>query len=122
MTNELQLIFGDTNYANVFAINLLAGRMYRNDTLREFVINETARKAYGFKTPQDAIGKRLNFWGEDKVEIVGVMNDFHQRSLKSEMYYQDASLTCIRHDGLRKKCIFTLMWNEKAKEGGGAGA
>ena len=85
LTSELQLIFGDTNYANVFAINLLAGRMYRNDTLREFVINETARKAYGFKTPQDAIGKRLNFWGEDKVEIVGVMNDFHQRSLKSEI-------------------------------------
>ena len=83
--SELELIFGDTNYANIFEINLLAGSMYRNDTIRKFVINDTARKIYGFKTPQEAIGKQLNLWGNEKVEIVGVMNDFHQRSLKSNI-------------------------------------
>ena len=81
---ELQQLFGDTNYTNLFEIELLAGRERLNDTIQEIIINETARKAYGFATPQEAVGKTINF-DEDAIPIAGVMADFNQRSLKSEI-------------------------------------
>ncbi|MDH7448141.1 ABC transporter permease [Aquimarina sp. 2201CG14-23] len=82
--SDLQFIFGDTDYSQLFELELLAGRTHRNDTIKELVINEAARKIYGFKTPEEAIGKVIDF-GDFTVPIVGVMADFHQRSLKSEI-------------------------------------
>ena len=41
-------------------------------------------KILGFQTPKDAIGKRITIDSE-QVLIVGVMADFHQRSLRSEI-------------------------------------
>jgi ABC-type antimicrobial peptide transport system permease subunit len=82
--SDLQLIFGDVDYAGLFDLELLAGRNRLNDTIKELVINETARKVYGFSTPQEAIGKIVDD-GEDKLPIVGVMADFNQRSLKTSI-------------------------------------
>ncbi|WP_299438467.1 ABC transporter permease [uncultured Aquimarina sp.] len=82
--SDLQFVFGDTKYSKLFELELLAGRIHRNDTIKEVVINETARKTYGFKTPEEAIGKVIDF-GDFTVPIVGVMADFHQRSLKSKI-------------------------------------
>ncbi|WP_298898556.1 ABC transporter permease [uncultured Psychroserpens sp.] len=82
VTSELQFIHGDTNYLDVFELNLLAGRVYRNDTIRELVINETFLKTLGFKTPNEALGKNI-LLNEENIPIVGVMADFHQSSLKS---------------------------------------
>ncbi len=81
---DMQLLHGDTNYLDLFEIELLAGRDRLNDTIYELVINEAARKFYGFTSPQDAVGKTLKYEDRD-VPIVGVMEDFHQRSLKSEI-------------------------------------
>lgn len=78
--SDLQMIFGDTNYAKVFELDLLAGRNILNDTVKEYVINDTARKIYGFKTPEDAIGEMINN-DDELIPIVGVMSDFNQRSL-----------------------------------------
>ncbi|WP_299903049.1 ABC transporter permease [uncultured Aquimarina sp.] len=82
--SELHFIFGDTDYLDLFELRLLAGRVYKNDTIREIVINETARKIYGFETPEEALGAIVDF-GDEKIPIVGVMGDFHQRSLKSDI-------------------------------------
>ena len=82
INSDLQFIHGDTNYLNVFELNLLAGRVHRNDTVRELVINETLLKILGFKNPEEAIGKNL-ILSDENVPIVGVMGDFHQRSLKT---------------------------------------
>ncbi|WP_299836004.1 ABC transporter permease [uncultured Tenacibaculum sp.] len=82
--SDIQFIFGDTNYAELFELKLLAGKMFRNDTVRELVINETASKTFGFKSPQDAIGKSLDF-GDSKTPIVGVMSDFNQQSLRFDI-------------------------------------
>lgn len=81
---DMQLLHGDTNYLNLFEIDLLAGRTRRNDTVRELVINEAARKFYGFNTPEEAIGQTL-LYEDEPLPIVGVMADFHQRSLKSDI-------------------------------------
>jgi putative ABC transport system permease protein len=68
----------DTAYLNVYGIPLLAGRNLRaSDTTDEFVINETAVHALGFRSPQDAVGKFIGQRGEGKFPIVGVVKDFH---------------------------------------------
>jgi len=67
----------DTAYINVYGMRLLAGRnIHASDTTNEFVINETAVHAFGFKSPQDAIGKFIG-QSTEKFPIVGVVNDFH---------------------------------------------
>lgn len=67
----------DTNYINLYNIQLLAGRnLHASDTTNEFVINEMAAHAFGFKTPQEAIGKVIGQEGS-KFPIVGVVKDFH---------------------------------------------
>lgn len=79
---DLQLLHGDPNYLELYDIELLAGRNLRNDTVREFIINETYAKQLGFEDLNDAVGEVLRH-GDDSYPIVGVMEDFHQRSLKS---------------------------------------
>ncbi|MDG5492737.1 ABC transporter permease [Psychroserpens sp. SPM9] len=84
INSELQFIHGDTNYAELFELEILAGRSIRNDTVKELVVNETFRKKLGFKTPEEAIGKSV-LMNDEYIPIVGVMADFHQRSLKTEI-------------------------------------
>jgi ABC-type antimicrobial peptide transport system permease subunit len=68
----------DTAYLNVYGIKLLAGRnIHASDTTNELVINETAVHAFGFKSPQDAVGKFIGPGNEQKFPIVGVVKDFH---------------------------------------------
>jgi putative ABC transport system permease protein len=84
INTELQFIFGDTAYSDLFELDIIAGRTIRNDTVKELVINETCRKKLGFATAEDAVGKTVDLFDEI-IPIVGVMSDFHQRSLKSDI-------------------------------------
>jgi putative ABC transport system permease protein len=70
----------DTSYIGLYELELLAGRNLKlSDTATEYVINETARKAFGFASPADAIGKMLA-QGDRQLPIVGVVNDFHMQN------------------------------------------
>ncbi|MCL5246381.1 ABC transporter permease [Cellulophaga sp. 20_2_10] len=79
---ELQLLYGDKNYLELYGIELLAGRKQNNDNIKEYVINETYLRLLGFTNPEDAIGKMIKSDGEEH-QIVGVIKDFNQRSLKT---------------------------------------
>ncbi|MFI8377445.1 FtsX-like permease family protein [Leeuwenhoekiella sp. NPDC079379] len=79
---ELQILNADTDYLDVYTIDLLAGRKALNDTIEEYVINETGMQAFGFKNPENILGEYIAFNSEEKL-IVGVMKDFKQRSLKT---------------------------------------
>ena len=81
---ELQQLYGDLNYLRLYGIDLMAGRDRLNDTIQEFVINETYSKILGFQNPIDAVGQSLKI-DDERVSIVGVMEDFHQRSLRSNI-------------------------------------
>lgn len=73
--------FGDVNYLNFYEIHLMAGRnLHVSDTVREFIINEAMAKSLGFKTPEEALGKEIEY-SETKMPIVGVVKDFHMKSL-----------------------------------------
>src|SRR5690606_19928657 len=76
----------DADYISLYQIPLLAGKtMQPSDTTREYVINEAARKAFGFATPEEAIGKQLMSWGEKSLPITGVVQDFHQMTVHSKI-------------------------------------
>lgn len=69
----------DSNYINFYKLKLLAGKnLAASDTCNSYIINESAMKAYGFKKPDDAIGKVIGQNGFD-FPIVGVIQDFHAR-------------------------------------------
>jgi putative ABC transport system permease protein len=72
---------GDRQFIPFYHIRLLAGRnLLSGDSLREFIINDTYRKALGFSKPAEAIGHSLTMQGKTH-PIVGVVADFHTSSL-----------------------------------------
>lgn len=77
-----ELLYGDEGYFNLYKLNLQAGRLPLNDTIKEYVINTTLLKKLGFTNAIDAIDKTISF-NDELIPIVGVMDDFNQRSLKS---------------------------------------
>lgn len=75
----------DTAYIDLYGMELLAGRnLHASDTVNEYVINETAVKAFGFETPQEAVGKLIGQQNE-KRPIVGVVKDFHLRDFYTKI-------------------------------------
>ena len=82
---NLDLYFVDFDYINQYKIKMVAGRGFSRDfatdTTRAMVLNEAAVKMFGYTSPQQAIGKRFKQWGREG-KIVGVMKDFHFRSLQ----------------------------------------
>ncbi|MEP6612419.1 MAG: FtsX-like permease family protein, partial [Mucilaginibacter sp.] len=83
---ELQTKSGDENYIKVYNIKLLAGRnIMLSDSTIGMLINKTYTQILGFKTPQDALGKFIDFSEKQKMQIVGVISDFHQGSLHAEI-------------------------------------
>lgn len=81
---SLQLLTADLDYLKVYGIQLMAGRDRLNDTINEYVINETYSKVLGFKNPVDALGKIVKT-NNEQIPIVGVMKDFNQRSLRTSI-------------------------------------
>ena len=75
--------FCDENYVPLFGLKIVAGRNLRHaDTLTEFLVNETCAKALGFRRPGDALGKIVEVGiNNQKRAIVGVVKDFHSKSL-----------------------------------------
>jgi ABC-type antimicrobial peptide transport system permease subunit len=73
----------DENYVPLYGLRIVAGRnIAHSDTVREFLVNETAARDLGFKNTADAIGKPVrNGMNDAKGYIVGVVKDFHSRSL-----------------------------------------
>ncbi|MEO5592625.1 MAG: FtsX-like permease family protein [Chitinophagaceae bacterium] len=82
---NLDLYFTDFDYIPQYKIKMVAGRAFSKemgtDTTQAMVLNETAVKMFGYSSPKDIIGKKFDQWGR-KGNIIGVMEDFHFRSLQ----------------------------------------
>ncbi|MBL7848966.1 MAG: ABC transporter permease [Cyclobacteriaceae bacterium] len=80
----------DYEFLDVFKMKVVAGRtfseQYTNDEDTSMVVTEAVTRIMGFKRPEDAIGQTLvvpDFrW---TAIIVGVINDYHQVSLKKPL-------------------------------------
>nr|WKN35197.1 ABC transporter permease [Tunicatimonas sp. TK19036] len=82
--HSFTILTTDDQFLDAMQVPLSQGRNFNpdlsNDTLN-YLINETAARIMGFNDP---IGKSLSFWGQDG-QIVGVVKDFHLRSLHNEI-------------------------------------
>jgi putative ABC transport system permease protein len=83
----------DYDFINTLDVRLLAGRNFSpdfpsdrgNEGRRAVLLNEAASKLLGFKTPASAVGRHIStYWGAD-YEIIGVLNSFHQLSLRDNL-------------------------------------
>jgi putative ABC transport system permease protein len=73
----------DHQYIPTFKIPILAGRnLHQSDTIREYLLNETAVKALGLASAQEVIGKQATINNRPGT-IVGVVKDFHFKSLRT---------------------------------------
>lgn len=74
----------DAWYEDVFGFEMIAGEFYREDSPEDHtVINRKLSEALGFDEPTDALGTSLENGYGGTLMIVGVMEDFHNRSFRS---------------------------------------
>ena len=85
---NLDLYFVDFDYLKQFNIKMVAGRMFSRqfmtDTTQAMILNESAVKSFSYRSAQDAVGRDFDQWGR-KGKIIGVMKDFHFKSLQEEI-------------------------------------
>ena len=76
----------DEDYIPAFDLELIAGRNFSPEYGTEdlaVIINRRSVDFLEYATPEDAVGKKVDFHGEER-HIVGVIDDYHQMSLKQE--------------------------------------
>lgn len=85
---NLDLYFVDFDYIPHFGLKMAAGRPFSRefgtDTTQAMVLNEAAVRLLGYSKPEDALGRRFRQWGREG-KIVGVIKDFHFRSLQESI-------------------------------------
>jgi putative ABC transport system permease protein len=75
----------DKNYLDLYELELLAGRnLHNSDSISEVIINEMLARKLGFENPLEAVGNMLRIFSQE-IPIVGVVENFHSRSLKNEL-------------------------------------
>ena len=75
----------DEDFLPIFGLKFLAGRPFSREfpTDRTAVIlNDTARRQLGYETPESAIGTKFIYRTEIPFQVLGVLEDYHQESLK----------------------------------------
>ena len=82
---NFDLYFVDFDYIPLYKIQMAAGRSfardYKTDSNQAMILNEAAVKTLGYSSSEQAIGKRFKQWGREG-KIIGVIKDFHFRSLQ----------------------------------------
>ncbi len=73
----------DDHYLAAYGLTMAAGRTFRAGAAADnssIIINENAAKIFGW-TPEEALGKYIVYAAPSKLEVIGVLKDFHFRSL-----------------------------------------
>ncbi|WP_266368352.1 ABC transporter permease [Tellurirhabdus rosea] len=82
----------DEDFVKTTGLKIIAGRdlnendlqLATKDTLRylHFILNESAVKEMGWRSPQEAIGQKMDMGKQRPGEVVAVVEDFHFASLR----------------------------------------
>ena len=87
ISSPMKLLCFDHDFISVYKIEMAAGRSFSReiitDTSQAILINETAVKAAGFLSPEEAVNKIIKIGGEKK--IIGVTKDFHLRGFQNKI-------------------------------------
>lgn len=96
----------DYDYMETVGIKLLAGRNFsrefpsdiRTDSTQNYILNEASIAAFGWETPDKAIGKPFNMSGR-RGKVVGIVKDFHFNSLQHKV---EPLAMMLRGQGFRR--------------------
>jgi putative ABC transport system permease protein len=96
----------DYDYMETLGIKLLAGRNFsrefptdiRTDSTQNYILNEASVAAFGWETPDKAIGKPFYMSGR-RGKVVGIVKDFHFNSLQHKV---EPMAMMLRGDGFRR--------------------
>lgn len=82
----------DDQYLSAFGLKLVTGRnIFPSDTVREMLVNEQMVSKLGLNSPDEVIGKKMEFDGGSKIAtIVGVVRDFHDQS-----FHENINAVCL---------------------------
>ncbi len=81
----VSLKFADEDFLDLYNFDVLAGtNLTQSDTIREFVLNESAIRALGFESPEQAVGMHLEMQ-RNRYPIAAVVKDFHGHDFKTEI-------------------------------------
>lgn len=80
----------DFDFISTYGMKLLAGRNFSMDHASDLqnaaILTEYATKVLGYDDPREIIGKQVFIANSDfKRQVVGVVNDYHQESLKKSV-------------------------------------
>lgn len=83
----MDYIFCDHEFVNTYGIEIIKGRdfskKFATDTSNIYLINETAAEKFGWG--EKSVGKKIGSDENDLGYIVGIVKDFHYKSLKEEI-------------------------------------
>ena len=85
--HNFYLTFIDKDYTSLLGIEMLAGTNFDDASTaqrRQVIVNEEALKRWNITKPEDAVGKKLAFWGGEWL-IKGVVKSYHQQSPKQPL-------------------------------------
>jgi putative ABC transport system permease protein len=87
VTADIKFLAADYDFIPTYGVHVVAGRnfsrTYTTDT-SNFILNEAAIKAIGWKSSQESIGKDFTY-GQFKGKVIGVIGDFHFESLRQKI-------------------------------------
>lgn len=81
---QYRVIGIDYDYIKTYGLKLIAGRPFSKDfgsDKHSVIFNRKGIEQLGFNKPEEALGKKIDFWG-DQYTIEGVTENFHQQSLR----------------------------------------
>jgi len=75
----------DEDYLDLYKLRIVAGHNFsKKKNTPDIVVNRKLTELLGFNNPEDALDERIEYM-ENKFKIVGVVEDFHARSLQKNM-------------------------------------
>lgn len=126
-TQSMNYYYVDCDFVPEYKIEMVAGRPFQEniqtDITNTFLLNETASRAFGFSSPEEAIGKKMYEGGSGGIgTIIGVTKDFHYKGLQTKVeplvlqwrpsYFSYLSLT-VRTENLSDTLSFVKKkWQE----------
>jgi putative ABC transport system permease protein len=81
---QYRIIGVDYDYMKGYNLKLIAGRIFSKDygtDDKTVIFNRKGIEQLGFTKPEEALGKKIDFWGK-QYTIAGVTENFHQQSLR----------------------------------------
>jgi putative ABC transport system permease protein len=113
----------DGQFIPTYGIKLMAGRNFYEQVSADtgYILNETAVKKIGWKSPDEAIGQIIDY-GNRKASVIGVVQDFHYESLHNPispiiMYYDPSSFDLVSIRTVPDNVEKTISLIEKTWQG-----